>query len=268
MKSQAPYSPSELLDLAFLNLYTIEKLTLSQPEMSLAQAYQIQAELVGKRVGRGEKIVGFKMGLTSYSKMRQMQVDCPIAGTLTQPMKCAHQESLPLENFIHPRVEPEVAFILGKEITGPITLAEAQDACSGICCALEVIDSRYHHFKFQLPDVVADNCSASAFIIGEVFKSPKEINPQNLGVILEVAGRGCQFASTNAVLGNPYQSLVELSKMISLMDHPSLPQGSIILTGGITEAVPLLPGFEVQVSIQGLGKVSLLPLGEPRSKIT
>ena len=103
------------------------------------------------------------MGLTSLAKMEQMGVDSPIYGHLTSDMLLDDGEVLDISPYGHPRVEPELAFILNQDVRGPITSAQV-NTVRGVCAALEIIDSRYENL-FTLPDVVADNASSTRFVL-------------------------------------------------------------------------------------------------------
>ena len=123
----------------------------------VAAAYQIQSETIELRRRRGEQPSGLKMGFTSRAKMRLMGVDELIFGRLTDRMQIVDGGEVRLNQFIHPRVEPELAFLLKSPLQGDVSAAEALGAVEAIAPALEIIDSRYQDFKFNLPGVIADN---------------------------------------------------------------------------------------------------------------
>lgn len=188
-----------LLDEAALRSKAIPQLT-SSGGLGVDEAYAIQGELIGRRVAREERVVGLKMGLTSKAKMAQVGVSEVIWGRLTDGMRVREGGSVSVSRFIHPRIEPEVAFLVrGNEI-------------AAVAPALEIIDSRYADFKFTLPDVVADNASAAAFVVGAWLPVPSGLD--NLGVLLEGDGKVVQVGSTAAILGDPrraFTSGVELA---------------------------------------------------------
>jgi 2-oxo-3-hexenedioate decarboxylase len=107
---------------------------------------------------------------------------------------------------IHPRVEPEVAFVLGRDLEGPVTPAQALLAVDGVCCALELIDSRYQNFQFTLEDVVADNASSSRFVLGSVVR-PRDFDTGNLGMVMERNGIVAEIGSSAAIYDHPARSL-------------------------------------------------------------
>lgn len=219
------------------------QLTVTEPELDVATAYQIQRELVDRRVKRGERPVGLKMGLTSRAKQAQVGVDDVIWGRLTDAMRVADGGTVELSRLIHPRIEPEVAFRLGEG--GEVT---------AVAPALEVIDSRYADFRFTLPDVIADNTSAAGFVVGPWSPAPENLD--NLGVLLEVDGRVVQTGSTAAILGDPRRALARglaLAGRAGLLPEP----GWVFLAGAATAAVPLAAGAYVRAMVEGLGTVSV-----------
>jgi len=155
-----------------------------------------------------------------------------------------------LKNYVHPRAEPEIAFLLGAPLEGPVTATQALAAVEAVAPAIEIIDSRYRDFKFSLADVVADNSSSSGFILG-AWESP-EPDLSNLGMILEVDGRAVQIGSSGAILGHPARSLAAAARL-STAAGERLEAGWIVMAGGATAAEALRPGTHVRNSVQDLG---------------
>lgn len=233
----------------------LPRFTAANPAFSLAQGYEVQKQLLQLHQRAGARVVGRKMGMTSRAKMLQMNIDAPIHGFLTDRMHLADGGLLSLAGRIHAKVEPEIAFVTGRELAGSPSLTEALSAVRGVAAALEIIDSRYENYDFQLPDVVADNCSSSGFVLGQKLLRPGEVKDLgNLGIVLELNGRPVQFGSSAAILGHPARSLVDLVKLLHTQGE-SLPAGSVVLAGGATAAVALSPGDQVRAVYQELGSV-------------
>lgn len=212
-------------------------------DLDVATAYQVQAALVGRALSRG-RLVGVKLGLTSRAKMEQMGVDQVIWGRLTDEMRLTEGGTVGIGQYIHPRVEPEVAFRLGPA-GEPVAVA----------AALELIDSRYTGFRFALPDVVADNASAAGFVLGPWVPVPSGLD--NLGVLLEVDGRVVETGSTAAILGDPRRALaqgLDLAAGAGLTPE----SGWVVLAGAATAAVPACPGAHVRAVVERLGAATLL----------
>ena len=232
----------------------VDRFTARNPQFSLAEAYEAQRLLLEHHVKGGDSLVGRKMGLTSRPKMQQMGVHSPIHGFLTRSMQVTDGGEVALRGRIHPKIEPEIAFVLKRDLRGRPSVAEALAAVEGVCGALEVIDSRYRNFEFQLPDVVADNGSSSAFLLGAKLMRPGQLDLANLGITVEVNGRPQLFGSSAAILGHPGRSLAALAALLE-ENGESLPAGSVVLAGAATAAIPLSPGAWVRATFQGLGQM-------------
>lgn len=219
--------------------------------ISLEQAYAIQHESVQRRLARGERRIGIKMGFTSRAKMVQMGVSDLIWGRLTDGMLVEDGGSIRLADYVHPRVEPEVAFLISRPLSGRVTLPQALAAVEAVAPALEIIDSRYQDFRFSLTDVVADNSSSSGFVVGP-WRSPA-IDLENLGLILSFDGRPQAFGSTAAILAHPLRSLVAAARVVAEAGE-TLSPGDIVLAGGATAASALHAGLHVSLEVEALGR--------------
>lgn len=220
-------------------------------------AYEVQRLSIARRVARGERAIGAKLGLTSRAKQRTMQVDQPLYGWLTDAMHLPLGEPVPVDALIHPRVEPEIAFLLGSELRGPATVADVLAATEGVCVAIEVIDSRYAGFRFRLPDVVADNASAAAFVLGGLLRAPSQLpDMRTLGVVLTRSGEVVATAAGAAVLGHPAAAVAWLATRLAARGE-ALPAGSLVLSGALTDAFPIAPGVTVCAEVEGLGAVEV-----------
>jgi len=217
------------------------------------EGYDVQAASIGRRLIRGEKRVGVKMGFTSRAKMIQMGIEDMIWGRLTDQMVIEDGGTVSMADYVHPRVEPEIAFLLDRPLAGIVTGAEALAAVQAVAPAMEIIDSRYRNFKFSLADVVADNCSSSGFVVGPWRDSEADLT--NLGMIMEFNGRPRQIGSSAAILGNPVRALVAAARLSAAADEP-LQAGWIVMAGGATAAEALSPGDYVRNSVQQLGTVA------------
>ncbi|MEW2541961.1 2-keto-4-pentenoate hydratase [Micromonospora chalcea] len=220
-------------------------------------AYAVQTALVKRRLDRGERLVGLKMGLTSKAKMAQVGVDEVIWGRLTDVMRVPDGGAVDVGDFSHPRVEPEVAFLLDRLPDPGEPVGSFTRAVRAVAPAIELIDSRYANFTFSLPDVVADNTSAAAFVVGPWSPVPDGLD--NLGVLLEIDGRVAQVGSTAAILGDPRRALDEGLRLAG-RHGVRLRKGWVFLAGAATAAVPLRPGAHVRATVEKLGSASLKAL--------
>ncbi|WP_219825268.1 2-keto-4-pentenoate hydratase [Nonomuraea typhae] len=234
---------AERLDKATLSRTAIPRLTEEGP-LDLAAAYRVQRGVIARREARGEKVIGVKMGFTSRAKMIQMGVDDVIWGLLTDAMLI--ESRLDAGTLIHPRVEPEIAFLLERPVRSP---ADVSAAVGAVAVGYEVLDSRYENFSFTLADVIADNASASGFGLGP-WQRPRDV--ANVGLSLEIDGRVAAAGSSAAILGDPLRSVAAAARLAQAAGI-ELEAGSIVLAGAATAAVPLPPGAHVRVTGQGLG---------------
>jgi 2-oxo-3-hexenedioate decarboxylase len=243
---------AEILDTAAHDARATPQITPVDRAFTVTEAYQVQKLSVERRLARGERRIGVKMGLTSRAKMQQVGVNEVAWGRLTDAMLLEEGSTLSRAKFVHPRVEPEIAFLMKAPLAGKVTAAAALAAVEAIAPAMEIIDSRFENFKFALEDVVADNTSSSGLVIGP-WNDPR-IDFSNLGVILEIDGEVVEVGSTAAILGHPLRSLVTAARLVAEAGE-EIEAGAIVMAGGITAAPNLAPGQTVRTTVQDLGAV-------------
>lgn len=239
---------------AALNATAIPQLTETYPNLTVEEAYAIQGMSMARRYDRGERRIGVKMGLTSRAKMQQVGVDEVIFGRLTDRMLLEEGGSFSKSRYVHPRLEPEIAFLMKKPLAGPVSVLEAMAAVEAVAPAMELIDSRYQNFKFALPDVVADNSSSSGLVIGS-WRSP-DLDYANLGMVMSVNGRPVQIGSSAAILGHPIRSLVAGSRMLARWGE-RIEAGDIVMAGGATAAHAVSVGETVSLDVQDMGSIAI-----------
>ena len=227
-------------------------------------AYRVQEQGIQHRLNQGEKRVGLKMGLTSEAKRKQMNLDAPLYGELTDQMMVSSGGTLAIGNLIHPKIEPEVAFLMKSSIGGHnVARKQILSACSAVAPALEILDSRYDQFKyFSMEDVISDNSSSSHFIIGQWVEDFAGINLANLSLSMEVKGQEQEAevrrGNTKAISGDPVQSIIDLCHLLAQRGR-SIESGSIILAGAATPAVALAQNTKTTIllNVESLGEVSV-----------
>lgn len=243
---------ASIVDRAALDARAIAQLS-AETTLTLAEAYAVQKASIGLRLARGERRVGVKMGFTNRAKAQQMGVHEIVCGRLTDRMIIEDGGNVDFARYVHPRIEPEIAFLLKTPLEGVVTPAQALAAVEAIAPAMELIDSRYENFKFSLEDVVADNASSSGFVVGPWHRP--DIDFSNLGIVLSFDGRPVQIGSSAAILGHPLRSLVAAARM-STAGGERLEPGWMVMAGSATTAEPLRRGLFVQTEIQSLGRVA------------
>lgn len=241
---------------AEVEAYEITKITDDYPDMTYKDAYDIQWTARAAKEARGSKIVGWKMGLTSQAKMKQMGVDTPSYGYLADYFACGDGAEIKFDELIHPKVEAEIAFILKDDLEGPgCHIGDVLAATDFVMPAVEVIDSRYKDFRFDLKSVIADNSSSSRYVSGGRARDVKDLDLKTLGVVMEINGEIVQVGAAAAVLGHPAAAISMLANMLSERGE-KLKAGDYILSGAITAATTVNKGDNVTVKFQDLGSIS------------
>jgi 2-oxo-3-hexenedioate decarboxylase len=183
-----------------------------------------------------------------------MKIDDLIWGRLTDAMRIGSGGTLALSQFIHPRIEPELAFLLETPLRGAVSADEARAAIGAVAPALEVLDSRYRDFRFSLPDVVADNSSSAAFVVGEWRPLPADLT--NLAIAMSFDEQVLESGSSAAIMGDPVRSLMAAARLAA-ESGLTLESGWLVLAGGATAALPLVAGARVSVAVESLGTARL-----------
>jgi 2-keto-4-pentenoate hydratase len=161
------------------------------------------------------------------------------------------------DRYIQPRCEPEIAFLLGRDLKGPdVSAAHVLAATELVFPAIDVLDSRFSGYKFTLPDVIADNSSCAGYALGGQGTSPVGIDLRLVGCAFYKNGALVATASGAAVLGHPAASVAWLVRELARRDR-GLKAGQVVLAGSMTEAVAVEPGDTVTARIDRLGSITL-----------
>ena len=255
MASEIINQIADYLEAAELEKCEVVKVTKTiKPDLTVAEAYQAQELLVQKKLDRGHKIVGPKMGLTSKAKWDQMGVSEPIYGYVFDYMIVQNGGVVPFQ--IHPKVEAEIAFLIGEDIEGPgITGAQVLAKTEYVLPALEIIDSRYENFNFTHTDVIADNASTSRVVFGNTLRKPSDFDLELMGATLSINGQIKDLGAGAAVLGHPANAIAVLANMLARKGD-KIKKGEIIMSGALTSAILLKVGDFVSGKFDGLGDVT------------
>ena len=233
------------------------KITDEHPQMDFDDAYAIQDRILAAKLKGGARVAGYKAGLTSHAKMKQMGVSDPVFGFLVDEFTVADGGEVKVSELIHPKVEPEIAFVTRTELRGPgCNIASVLAASDIVLPGIEVIDSRYRDFKFDVKSVIADNTSAVRFVVGGHAVDARSVDLRTAGLVLEKNGVPVALGAGAAVLGHPAAAVAMLVNHLGRRGK-SLPAGSLVLSGGATEAVSVQAGDNITLRIQNLGSVSV-----------
>lgn len=241
----------------------IEPLTAMFPQLDVADAYRVQQANVQRRLARGERIVGHKIGLTAKAMQELFKVDEPDYGHLLDTMMHPAGRPLGLETLIDPQIEVEPAFVLGRRLQGPgLSEADVLKATQCVMVCLEVIDSRIIGWRIRLPDTVADNGSSARVVLGPRMVPPAGLALDDLATELELDGKVVETGNTSAILGHPAKSIAWLANRIAAFGL-ALEPGHYVLPGTCTRSVRLRGHRRVAGRIAGLGEVVLQLQGRP-----
>lgn len=229
----------------------------AHPFLDVDTAYRAQQMGIEHRLGEGEHLFGAKLGLTSRVKREAMGIHQPLFGWLTSAMVHPLGERLPLDELIHPRVEPEIAFLMRDEPEYPATVISVLAATEVVFAAIEVIDSRYRDFRFRLADSIADDAGAARVVLGSQARTVAELEDVRLvGCVLRAQGEVAGTAAGAAVMGHPAAAVAWLVNTLARRGE-HLHKGMVVLTGGLTAPVSMGPDSVVSAEFDGLGSVEV-----------
>lgn len=223
----------------------------------IGAAYAVQSRLTRARLADGARIVGRKIGLTSAVVQAQLGVDQPDFGVLFDDMEYPDAGTVPFSSILQPRVEAEIAFVLGSDLAeGDLDEAQVREGIEYAVAALEICGSRIAGWDITFGDTVADNASAAAFVLGSQRKTLEELEPRDAEMRMTVTGAEDSVGTGAACLGDPIKAVVWLARQARYLGAP-LSQGQVILSGSLGPMRPVMPGAEVRAAVTGLGSVSV-----------
>ncbi len=234
----------------------IPPLTSTYTGMTLEDAYAIQLLQIQQLRDSGRVVKGHKVGLTSVAMQRLLGVDEPDYGHLLDDFFHLEHAPIPLDGFLQPRVEPEVAFVLAKPLRGPgVTVHEAIAAVDFVLPALEIVDSRIEDWKIGLLDTIADNASSGAVVLGSTPTRLGAVDLRLTGAVMTRNGAVVGTGAGGAVLGSPITSLVWLANTVGARGV-TLEAGQVVLPGSVCAMVPVAAGDTITATFGGLGSVT------------
>ncbi|MCW5721016.1 MAG: fumarylacetoacetate hydrolase family protein [Devosia sp.] len=219
-------------------------------------AYAVQEEVTKAALAAGRRLVGRKIGLTSEAVQAQLGVDQPDYGMLFADMEYADGQTIPAGLLIQPKVEAEVAFVLGRDLPGEdVTASELIRAIDYALPAMEIVDSRIRDWKIGILDTIADNASSGVYVLGSRPVRLADFEPRLCGMVMERAGEPMSFGAGAACMGNPLIASLWLARRMAQVGRP-LGAGDVILSGALGPMVAARQGDAFRVAINGLGEVS------------
>ena len=225
------------------------------PEGDVESAYRVQQLQAQARWDRGERRVGAKIGLTSRAVQENFGVYQPDFGVLTDVMAAGDGVEVRIDRLLQPRVEAEIAFVLGADLTDDrVTTVDLIRAVDHVLPAIEIVDSRIAGWDISIVDTVADNASSGLFVLGTTPRRLADVDLRLCGMVLEHAGEPVSVGAGAACLGNPLHALEWLAGTLVRAGDP-LRAGDVVLSGALGPMVPVTPGAGYEARISGLGTV-------------
>lgn len=235
----------------------IPPFTDSNPELGMLDGYAIQQHLTRRLVESGEVICGYKLGLTSAAMQQLLGVDQPDFGPVFASTVFRDGVEIPVDRFIAPRMEAEIAVILDTELSGPhCTPADARAATRGLAASLEIVDSRIASWKIKLADTVADLASNGAIALSSSVVGIDDIDPRLIGMVFTKNGEQVATGAGAAALGDPLAAVAWLANTLAPLGV-TLPAGSVVMTGALHAMVPVQPGDVFRADFDRLGPITI-----------
>ncbi|MDK0523902.1 fumarylacetoacetate hydrolase family protein [Streptomyces sp. ML-6] len=220
-------------------------------------AYAVQQRITAERITAGAVVTGRKIGLTSTAVQRQLGVDQPDFGVLFDDMAYADGSVVPVDAVLQPRVEAEIAFVLGADLAeGPLDAAQVRAAITHAVAAIEICGSRVADWDISFGDTVADNASAGAYVLGSRRVPLTGFDPVAAEMTMAVDGETVSTGTGAACLGDPVDAVVWLARQARELGDP-LRAGQVVLSGALGPMRPVTPGTTVHATVTGLGTVSV-----------
>jgi 2-keto-4-pentenoate hydratase len=245
---------AERLDAAWRSHTPIPPLSETEGISSVATAYAIQSHWAKMRLARGEKIIGRKIGLTSKAIQQQLGVGEPDYGTLWHSSyypATAGRVEIPAGDFLQPRIEGEIAFLIGRPLREPgITAEEVLAATEACTLGIEIVASRIADWRIKLVDTIADNASYGGFTLGPWDRAMPAADLGALAMTIEHNGVLAAEGVGAAALGHPAVATAWLANKL-LEFGVALEPGDIVISGGITKMLPVQAGDEFRFSLTG-----------------
>jgi 2-keto-4-pentenoate hydratase len=250
-------SLAEALYVARRDRVAIPPLTQTHPGMSARDGYAVQQHLVDRLLGDGDEIIGYKLGLTSAPMQQMLGVDQPDYGPVLASTVYPDGGDVPTDSFIAPRMEGEIAVVLGSDLLGPgCTAADARAATAGIQAALEIVDSRVADWRIALPDTIADLASNGAVAFSGRVVPVSGFDPRLVGMVFTRNDELVATGAGAAALGDPLHAVAWLANTLAPMGV-TLRAGHVVMTGALHAAVPVAPGDTFRAEFDRIGSVSV-----------
>lgn len=231
---------------------------------AIDHAYAIQKLNVEQRISSGEKPVGYKIGLTSEKVQAQFGIDQPDYGVLFDTMLKDQEEIIAWDELMQPRVEVEIAFIVNKDLNDEnLTMDDMRAAIGEAACSIEIVGSRIRNWDIKIVDTIADNASASHYVLSDKRRSLEGFDLEGCKMTLYKGDELVSEGKGSDCMGSPLISALWLAKKMQELGNP-IRKDDVLMTGALGPMVGVNPGDEFQAKIEGLGEV-MVKFGDNQS---
>ncbi|BBG02646.1 MULTISPECIES: 2-keto-4-pentenoate hydratase [Pseudonocardia] len=235
----------------------IAPFTDTEPDLTMADGYAVQRELVPMLLAGGDEIVGYKVGLTSTAMQRLIGVDSPDFGPVLASTRYTGGAEVPLDRFIAPKMEAEISFVMRERLAGPgVTTEDARSAIAGAVASIEIVDSRIADWRIKLADTVADLASNGAFVASDDVVDVAGIDTRLIGMVLSRDGEVIDTGAGAAALGDPVAVVAWLANVLGERGL-ALEPGHLVMTGALHAAVPMAAGETYRAEFDRIGTVEV-----------
>src|ERR1700683_831210 len=191
----------------------IEPFTDADPDLGMADGYAVQKQLTAMLLAEGDRVAGYKVGLTSRPMQQMIGVDRPDYGPVLASTIYADGDAVSRGAFIAPKLEAEIAFVLSSGLAGPgVSVLDARRAIAGMTAAVEIVDSRFADWRLQLADPVAALASNGAVAISSRLVPLDGQDPRLIGMVLTRQGELVDTGAGAAALGDPVKVVAWLAQ--------------------------------------------------------
>lgn len=235
----------------------VSPLTAQYENLNVTDAYNVQLEVLKRKLEQGRTVIGKKVGLTSVAMQKMLGVDEPDYGHLLDDMKVPIGSTVKMSNFLTPKIEAEIGFVLGDDLKGPnVTFLDVLMATKYVVPTLEIIDSRIADWKIGLVDTVADNGSSAMVVVGDQMTDITGIDLRSVGMTFFKNSEMVATGSGAAALGHPAHAIAWLANKLHEFGI-TLKAGELILPGALSAAIPVQEGDTVSAQFGPVGSVSV-----------
>jgi len=232
------------------------------PDINMDDAYMIQSLLVKKKISAENKIIGWKIGLTSKAMQNALNIDIPDSGVLLSDMLFQNGDIVPSGRFIQPRIEAEIAFVIKSDLSGKVSRSDILSATEYVCPSIEILDTRIVRKDEKTGasrtvfDTIADNAANAGIVLGNEKHDPFKFDLSWVGAIVSRNGEVEETGLGGGVLGDPILGISWLSERLGKYGD-KISKGDVVLSGSFIRPIECPSGSNIRADFSNFGIVEL-----------